>query len=109
MPETHKIPGYASRYMLRQLALTAIGFAFFYLIWTGAKAGGVKLWVGIGGFAGCAIAQFAWQEWQVRHFHCPKCGERLPVRRKPYISFVCKRCDIIWNTGLQHGRGYDPS
>ena len=111
MPKTQKIPGYMARTFLINAVLVLMGFAFFGLLWfAGEHGGGLKLWIGICGFIGSALLSFVIQAVRVRRFHCPTCGQIIPVRyrdRGPgwgkgryHIEFVCERCDTIWDTGL---------
>jgi predicted RNA-binding Zn-ribbon protein involved in translation (DUF1610 family) len=89
-----------------------IGLAFFGLIWyAGEHGGGVRLWLGIGGFVGSALVIMIIQAVRARSFHCPKCGQHIPVRYRDSgpnwdkgryrVQFVCSHCDIIWDTGLR--------
>jgi predicted RNA-binding Zn-ribbon protein involved in translation (DUF1610 family) len=112
MPKMQKIPGYAARTFLINGVFAVIGLSFFGLIWfAGNHGGGVKLWIGIAGFVGSAIAMMIIQAVRARSFHCPNCGQHIPVRYRDSgpnwdkgryrVQFVCPRCDIIWDTGLR--------
>ncbi len=107
-----KIQGYIARTFFINGVFVIIGFSFFGLMWfAGEHGGGLKLWIGIGGFVGSALAMFIIQAVRARSFHCPKCGQHIPVRyrdsgptwgRGRYrVQFLCSRCDIIWDTGLR--------
>jgi len=107
-----KVPGYVTRTFLINGVCAVIGLSFFSLIWfAGEHGGGVKLWVGIGGFVGSVILTMVIQAVRARRFHCPNCGQKIPVRyrdsgpnwgRGRYrVQFLCTRCDIIWDTGLR--------
>ncbi len=111
MPETRKIPGYLARTFLINGVFALIGFSCFGLIWfAGEHGGGVKLWIGIGGFVGSAVLMMIIQTLRARRFRCPNCAQIIPVRYldrgqsydkgRYRVQFVCSRCDIVWDTGL---------
>jgi predicted RNA-binding Zn-ribbon protein involved in translation (DUF1610 family) len=109
MSEVRKVSGYRKRGLLSMVVLTVLGMLCFSFIWIGGSDGGsrILLRIGIAGLVTCVVLVIVIQDWQNRHFRCPKCGQVIPIRyvdvqqhSHTRVQFMCKRCDIIWDTGV---------
>ena len=95
---------FGARYLIRNTCVI-FGFGllllvFWYLLPT------FHTWIFVAVFICTIISLIAVEQYGFRTFHCPDCNRLLPKRdiwdgTDHITCFVCKDCDIEWDTGLE--------
>ena len=106
MPKRRNIKKFGRQATLSNLTVGLLGFAAFGFMFVDWPIRGTRFWIATVVFAGACVSIWLMDLYRFRTFHCPQCRERLPhpdfdsLDVGDAICFVCKRCDIEWDSGL---------
>ena len=72
----------------------------------------LRFFIGVGGFILSIVIGLVTSQIVLRNFHCPDCGDHIPEPTNTKrlsgdpINYLCKRCDVLWETGLTESEDY---
>ena len=107
--EKRKCIGFGVKYLIQNIVLFVPLAVFFFLAWQNFEKLNTVFWVSTVLFIFGVVSGLIWDKHRIKKFYCPQCKMHITeptiINRKEGdpLNYVCKKCDIEWETGLREG------